>query len=423
MYTQPAQSVAEPIVVNLTPPEIKVAAGGEPADIIAEVKNAGSTVDQYSIEIENLDPTWYTVVVPSVSLFPGDSAPIPIRIHPPKGRDTRPGHHAFVVRARSNADPTLVGKTKGVVIIGSYAVFTVELDPKRVTAFRGKYKLKLNNGANTDLQLGLTAEDPDSSLNFALKPENPTIAPNGKMVVPLQVRPKGLRLVGDEEKYKFTVTAHPVEGTDEDNKQVQGELVHRPPFREWKWPIVILVVLLLLLGFLIVRPDVNPCSPTVFLFQGIPPQARFYYSLLCRGGGNVAVKNPTPVTGSTGAVFVNPNPGPSEHRYPTEEPKFQSGAGYMEVRDSGNGDKVGPPLENEWYDANGVSHQKTANGQLMYFLKCDKVNSKDSSKCDGALVPQIYFIATDGTTWTFAQCDPPRQFRTGCQMVELKQGP
>src|SRR3954463_9160146 len=131
MYTQPASAVAEPIVVNLTPPEVKVAAGGEPVEIVAEVRNAGTTVDQYSIEVENLDPSWYTITVQSVSLFPGDSAPIPIRLHPPKGSGTRAGHYTFTVRARSHSDPTMVGVTKGVLQVGSYSIFQVELAPKR----------------------------------------------------------------------------------------------------------------------------------------------------------------------------------------------------------------------------------------------------------------------------------------------------
>lgn len=423
MYTQPTQATAEPIVVNLTPPEIKAAAGGEPVDIIAEVKNAGTTVDQYSIEIENLDPQWYTVVVPSVSLFPGDSAPIPIRIHPPRGKDTRPGHHAFVVRARSHADPNLIGKTKGVVIIGSFAVFHMELAPKRVTGFRGNFKLTINNGANNDLQLALNAEDADESLKFNLKPEDPTISPNSKVIVPMVVSAKGFRLVGDEEKFKFNVNAHPVEGTPEDDKQVQGEFVQKPYFKGWKWPLVILAALLLLLALAVIRPNLDPCSPTVFLFQGTPPQARFWYSLLCKA--NVIGGNPTPVVTPSANAGIdnydekidgieNTNPTPGEaHRYPTAEPHYNSGAGYTEVRDSKNGHAVGAPREDEWYDNYGVSHQKTANGQLIYFVQVDPKVAQGT--------PRIYFIRADGAVFSFQKCNPARQF-INCEMVPIVQG-
>jgi hypothetical protein len=414
MYTQPTQAAAEPIVVNLTPPEIKAAAGGAPVDIIAEVKNAGTTVDQYSIEIENLDPSWYTVVVPSVSLFPGDSAPIPIRIHPPRGKDTRPGNHAFVVRARSNADPTLIGKTKGVVIIGSFAVFHMELAPKRITGFRGNYKLTINNGANNDLQLALNAEDPDESLRFNLKPSEPTISPNSKVVVPMVVSTKAFRLVGDEEKFKFNVIAHPVEGTQEDDKMAQGEFVQKPIFRAWKWPLLILAALLLLLAFLIIRPEINPCSRTFFLFQGIPSQARFYYSLLCQGY-EPGPKTPTPIAGTPQAQtqaestpVSGGKPDLTPQAVPNED-KFISGQGYKEIRATHLQD-VGSPLENEWYDKNGVSHQKTSNGQLMYFVE-HQANSASGKA-------RIYFINKEGTVYTFVNCNPDYQFNS-CDMVLL----
>jgi hypothetical protein len=366
------------------------------------------------------------VVVPSVSLFPGDSAPIPIRIHPPRGKDTRPGNHAFVVRARSNADPTLIGKTKGVVVIGSFAVFHMELAPKRITGFRGNYKVTINNGANNDLQLALNAEDPDESLRFNLKPSEPTISPNSKVIVPMVVSTKAFRLVGAEEKFKFNVTAHPVEGTQEDDKLVQGEFVQKPIFKAWKWPLVILAALLLLLAFVLVKPDINPCSPTVFLFQGVPPQARFYYSLFCqanKGNGGPATSTPAATTAGTavpdaqatdGIENQNPDYDKGIHRYPTAEPKYTSGAGFLEIRDSTNGSKIGAPRENEWPDVYGVSHQKTANGQLLYFLQQDDKASSGT--------PRIYFVENGGNVYSFQNCNPQRRF-INCNMVELRQGP
>src|SRR5438552_2178422 len=198
MYVQEAK----PIVVNLTPPEVKIEAGGQPVEIIAEVRNAGETADQYSLEIENLDPSWYTITGKSVALFPGDSAPIPIKIHPPRSKDTRAGHHAFQVVARSQADPMLVGKTKGIVVVGSYAVFNMELAPARATGYRGKYRLKLTNGGNNELQLGLETSDPEDNLKYKIKTAEPTIQSGSTMVMPLTVGLKGLHIVGEGDRYK-----------------------------------------------------------------------------------------------------------------------------------------------------------------------------------------------------------------------------
>ena len=395
MYTQSASAVAEPIVVNLSPPEVKVAAGGQPAEMVAEIRNAGTTVDQYSIEIENLDPSWYTITVQSVSLFPGDSAPIPIRIHPPKGKETRAGHHAFVVKARSHADPMLVGKTKGVVQVGAYAVFHMELAPARYTGRVGKYKLKMANGGNNELQLELEPKDPEANLKYGLKKSDPMIQPGATMVMPVSVKPKGFKLVGEGEKYKFSVVGRPVDGAPEDAKEVQGELIHKPLFASWKLPLIVLAALLVLGLFLTIRPDVDFCSQTAR--TGLGPFLRsnvgFLYGMVC--SGYIQAPNLPSRTPSAGHKF--------------DETTFNSGAGYIEVRDN-YGDAIGQAEENEWYDENGISHQKTAKGQLMYFVEHEKTNPNG--------IPRIYFISQDGKAFTFVECNPPRQFR-GCKMVEL----
>ncbi|HEX9990216.1 MAG TPA: hypothetical protein VGE45_17290 [Chloroflexia bacterium] len=389
---QPPSAIAEPIVVNLTPPEVKVAAGAEPVEIVANVRNAGTTVDQFSIELENIDPTWYTVLVQSVSLFPGDSAPIPIRIHPPKGSNTRAGHYTFVVRARSQADPTIVGVTKGVVQVGSYSVFQMELAPKRVTGRRGRYRLALTNGGNGETQLELTGRDPELTLNFGFNPSAPTIQPAQKKMVPVTVSKKGFRLVGMPEQYKFILNARPVDGNEKDAKEVEGELVHTAWFTSWRRPLYILAALLLLFLWLLFKPDLNPCSARFLL----PSQIQFYSGFACVGG---VLK---PFAKNTGTSL--------EEDVVGKDKACVSGSGFKEVRKNYSG-LVGGCTEGEWYDDLGNSHQTTEKGQLMYIPKEPGLAN-------------IYFFQNDGTIFTFVNCAEPTEEAPGsfnsCDAEEVK---
>ena len=373
---QGSTTVAEPIVVNLTPPEIKVAAGAEPVEITAVVRNASPTVDQYRVEIENLDPSWYTLTVDSVALFPGDSASIPIRLHPPKNSQTRAGHYTFIVRARSNADPSLVGVTKGVVQIGSYANFQLELSPKRFTGRRGNFKLNVANGGNSDVQLALTGRDAESKLSYGFRPKEPTIAPNTKKSVPFTIRTKGLRLVGKEERHQFVVTAQPTDGTEKDAKETQGEYVHRPWFSSLRAPLMLAAFLFLLVAWFTFKPDLNPCSARFLL----PPNIQFYSSFACTGG------------------FLKPF---APSTAPSIEGQCQSGAGFSEVRTKYS-DLIGGCVESEWYDELGNAHQKTEKGQLLYLQK-------------GADA-QIYFFRNDNTIHSFVNCNPPGTFND-CETI------
>lgn len=353
---QPPMAGAEPIVVNLTPPEIKVAAGSAPVEIIANVHNATTTVDQYSIEVESLDPSWYTVTVQSVSLFPGDSAPIPIRLHPPKGSATRAGNYTFTVRARSHSDPTLVGITKGVLQVGSYSIFQVELAPKRVTAYRGKYRLTLSNGGNNEVQLDLDGRDPESDLNYSFRGKQPTVQPGSKLVVPVTVKRRGVHWIGQPRRYQFSINARPVDGDEKDAKEVVGELVQKPYFRGLRGPLLGLLLGLVLL-FLISPTFISLCMlPIPYPLSEVTCQ----YNTFVRGIFN----------GSTSGTPVATGPTQTPRSVATASaggPVFQQGFARCHDASDANKQLIGNPLENEQnFDVAGNARQATTNGTLIF---------------------------------------------------------
>jgi hypothetical protein len=360
----------EPVVVQLNPPAVQVPAGGLPVELQANIRNAGDTVDQYSIEVENLDPSWFTITEQSVALFPGDSAPIVIRIHPPKNSQTRAGSYKFVVRARSHADPSIVGTTKGEVVVGGYTNFQMELAPKRATGYRGKYRLMLQNGGNGEANLELSGRDPEMNLSYRFRPSNPVVPAGSKNVVPVTIKPQGMRLVGQQTTHRFIINARPTDGDEKDAKEVQGELVHKPLFRGWKWPVVLLLLGLLFFGFLLFRPTINPCSRAFFMAplpSGAAYSARFYYGFLC-DGENFRIG------------------GPAEQTLSEEE--CNTAEGFSQIREDYEG-LIGQCVETEWYDRIGNSHQRTNQGRLMYIPPAADRAS------------EIYFFADDKKVYTF----------------------
>jgi hypothetical protein len=358
-----------------------------PVELQANIRNAGETVDQYSIELENLDPSWYTITEQSVALFPGDSAPIVIRIHPPKNSQTRAGSYKFVVRARSHADPSIVGTTKGEVVVGGYTNFQMELAPKRATGYRGRYRLLLQNGGNGEANLELSGRDPEMNLSYKFRPSNPNVQPGSKMAVPVRVKPQGFRIVGPQTTHRFILSARPVDGDEKDAKEVQGELVHKPIWRSWKWPIFLLILGLLFFAFLVFRPTLNPCSRAFFLSplpSGAAYTVRFYYGMLC-DGENFRLGGPT--------------------RQGIEESCI-SGLGIEEVRDRYKA-QVGDCIEDEWRPPGHpeTAFQKTTQGQLIYVDR-----GPDS---------EMLFVDDTGKIFSFEKCQPGTFI--DCEMTEVTQ--
>ena len=242
----PPITMAEPISVRLTPSEVRIAPGGDPVDLVAEVRNAGTTVDQYKIEIENLDPSWYTIIISAVALFPGNNAQIPIRLHPPRASNTLAGMYSFVVRARSQANPTLTGSARGTLEVTPYTVFKAELKPRRVTGRKGNYRLTLANEGNDEVQVELAGKDPDGTLNYDYKDSTPTVDPGDDATIPVTVKPSTFHFVGKNQHYMFEITAVPVDGNKEAAQTVTGELIHRAIFPNWFVPIFLGLVTVLI---------------------------------------------------------------------------------------------------------------------------------------------------------------------------------
>src|SRR5688500_15638098 len=147
-----------PLEVRLEPAEINVSPGGPPTTATVYVRNMGAEVDQFSVEVDGLDPSWYSAEVNAVALFPGDSLPIAIQIHPPPGA-AQPARYAFGVRARSHPDPNLTAATAGALNVGGSRAFRAELAPQRATAHAGKYRLTISNAGGAPLAMELTGYD------------------------------------------------------------------------------------------------------------------------------------------------------------------------------------------------------------------------------------------------------------------------
>lgn len=238
-----------PLEVRLEPAEINVSPGGAPATATVSVQNMGTDVDQFSIEIEGLDPAWYSAEAKAVALFPGDSMPLAISIHPTPG-GVQPGRYPFTVRARSHSDPNLVAGAGGAVLVGGSRAFRVEIAPQRVTAHAGKYRLTLTNGGGVPLPMELSGYDEPKLLSYNFRNARPTVPASGRLTVPLSVKPRSPTIFGQSKPYRFNVAARPAGGSDADWKITSGELVHTPRIALWMLPALAVAVLLPLLAYL-----------------------------------------------------------------------------------------------------------------------------------------------------------------------------
>ncbi len=141
-------------------------APGDTAEVRIGVSNVSDVVDIFVLSVVGLDPTWYSLSDPQVSLFPGDSFEVVLRLHP---RSPAPaGLYEFTVQASSSDDPAVREVVPLALNLTAIGEATLLLRPQRVKGRKGLFEVVLSNTANAPVRLVLTATDPEEALHYAL---------------------------------------------------------------------------------------------------------------------------------------------------------------------------------------------------------------------------------------------------------------
>jgi uncharacterized repeat protein (TIGR01451 family) len=252
--------MSDKIKVTLSPTALEVNAG-ESVELTATIHNRSQVVDQFTIALEGLAPTWYGFSVASVSLFPGDKDQIKVTIHPPKTAETKAGSYPFTVRAISGADQEQSTGAEASVEVRTFAGLAVDMSPTRLVGQSGTYVITLNNQGNADATQNFEASDPEEGLNYNFKPEEVTVPAGGSATVELVAKLKKKPKIDGEKEYPFQVVVKP-SGADKfspEAKTLNGQLVYerkaRPKPKIPRWLIgvlagvaVAIIVILLLRG-------------------------------------------------------------------------------------------------------------------------------------------------------------------------------
>jgi uncharacterized membrane protein len=221
---------------------------GQTGEFLVTVQNLSEIVDQYSIEVDGLDPSWCTIPTSGVSLFPQDQDRARIFLHPLVGSEAQAGKHDFMVRVTSRQNPTERTSVPAILEVLPTLSLEVELAPQRATSTRdGVFQVRLGNPSNVDLTVALSAMDAEEGCLYRFEPQQVNLGAGQSRTVPLRVTPKARPPRGEARRYDFTVRAVPTTAQMEAHA-VKGSLEHRSAIPKWALPAGIIAVLLLCCG-------------------------------------------------------------------------------------------------------------------------------------------------------------------------------
>ncbi len=276
---------------------VTVTPGGEAVSEV-RVRNSGTVVDQFTVEVLGDASAWAIVEPAVIPLFPGAEAVARIRFKPPKSSSVPARTVPFAVRIKSREDARASLVEEGTVEVGPFNDTFAELIPRTAKGrSRAHARLALDNRGNVRINARLTAADPDRKLNFTITPPALSSEPGTASFASVRMSPRQRFLTGPPKLNPYKVHVHQdglptitVDGT----MQQEGLI---PP---WLIPALIglaaLVLVLVLLWFVVLKPTIQSAAT-----QAVAPQASAATVAAAKAVEAVAALNPSVGGGVTGA--------------------------------------------------------------------------------------------------------------------------
>ncbi|MFD4776677.1 hydrolytic protein, partial [Streptomyces sp. NPDC058427] len=249
-------------------PAVTVAPGST-ATTTLTVRNDSDIVEAYSLEVVGDCAPWATVEPPRVSLYPGTSETVTIRLEPPRSPETRPGETPLGVRVLPTEHPESVRVPETTVHVEEFHELHSELAPRRRRGWlRGRYRAAVRNLGNAPAQVEFTTGQAGEELRFTFSPAKPKLEPGESAEVRLRVRTGKPVWFGSPVVWPFTLdAAESVE--DQADAQpdeitvrapLNAEFVQIPVFPKWLIAVLAALLALLLAWFTLVRPVVRSAA-------------------------------------------------------------------------------------------------------------------------------------------------------------------
>src|SRR5256885_8340722 len=306
-------SSAMAATATLASKAVTVTPGGE---AVAEVRirNSGTVVDQFTLEVLGDASAWALVEPAVVPLFPGAEAVARVKFKPPKTSSVPARAIPFAVRVKSREDARASLVEEGVVEVGPFNDTSAELIPRTAKgSSRARAQLAVDNRGNVRINARLTAADPDRKLNFTITPPALTAEPGTASFATVRLSPRQRFLTGPPKISPYKVLVHQ-DGLP--TITVDGSMQQEGLIPRWLVPALIGLVALLLIAvilwFALLKPSISSAAK-----DAVAPQALAVQSLAGRlpvapgaqsgGGADAAGANPVEGKGWSSRLAIHPD--------------------------------------------------------------------------------------------------------------------
>lgn len=231
--------------LNPTTPSVEP---GSVATVEVRIRNNGTVVDQFTLDVVGDPSAWTSIAPPTLSLLPGSEGTATVSFHPPRSSEIRAGSFPFGIRVASKEDPAGSVTEEGTLEVGAFKELFGELIPRTSRGrAEGRHELAIDNRGNLGVNADLEAVDPNAALRFRFSPPSLVTEPNSASFVRLGVRPAKRFLKGPPKSHTFQVTVKPQAAPP---LVLDGAMLQEAILPPWIMKAIAAVIALLLLALL-----------------------------------------------------------------------------------------------------------------------------------------------------------------------------
>lgn len=210
---------------------------GQGGVVNVSVTNTAAVIDSYDVQVFGLDPSWVTVNPSKLSLFPGETGAVEVRVTLPD--DYPSSKRNLAINVVSEDDPAAFNLSYVELSIAPSARTSVSLDPTMVTGGgSAAFGLVVSNQGNAVTRATGYALDPEDLAEFTFEPPSVVVPPGRDQVI--RVTAKGGRAwFGQVRPRPFTFGVDAVlsgsltELDEAERVETVGTFLQRPRIGRW----------------------------------------------------------------------------------------------------------------------------------------------------------------------------------------------
>lgn len=238
-------------------------APGEQAVVPLSIRNGGTTVEGYRIEVLGVPASWATVEPATIDgLYPDAVTTATITFAPPRTAGVPAGSLDYGVRVVPIDDASGVVIPEGTVEILPFLDSTAEIVPRTSSGRMGaKHQIAVDNRGNTPVTASIKAADEGNRLRYRVDPGLLVVQPGEAAFAAIHVKPAKRLWKGADVTHPFVVTVAPENSTP---VLLDATHVQRATLPRWFMKALIALLALLLaliaLWYLVLKPAVTSAA-------------------------------------------------------------------------------------------------------------------------------------------------------------------